>query len=102
MRTGDIDYAFLPTNGPLVDLPHRQPASPHPAVMSPAEAAAAAFILNARVAIPIHYDSINNPPIYTQTEDPAAAFLREAAALGVTARTAEPGEVIVDATPAAA
>jgi L-ascorbate metabolism protein UlaG (beta-lactamase superfamily) len=102
MRTGDIDYAFLPTNGPLVDLPHRQPASPRPAVMSPAEAAAAASILNARVAIPIHYDSINNPPIYTQTEDPAGAFLREAAALGVTARTAEAGEVIADGTPAAA
>jgi L-ascorbate metabolism protein UlaG (beta-lactamase superfamily) len=102
MRTGDIDYAFLPVNGPRVDLPHRQPPSPRNAVMSPAEAAAAAHMLAAREAIPIHYDTINNPPIYTQTEDPAGAFLREAAALGVTARTVEPGAVVSAGTPSAA
>src|SRR6195952_4445103 len=44
MRAGDIDYAFLPVNGPRVDLPHRQPASPRPAVMTPADAAAAAHL----------------------------------------------------------
>src|SRR4051794_27563634 len=42
MRLGEIDYAFLPVNGPRVALPHRVPSSPRNAVMSPAEAAAAA------------------------------------------------------------
>jgi L-ascorbate metabolism protein UlaG (beta-lactamase superfamily) len=99
MRTGDIDYAFLPVNGPRVDLPHRQPSSPRNAVMTPAEAAAAAHILGAREAIPIHYDTIDNPPIYAQTEDPAGTFLREAAALDVTARIVEPGTLVADGAP---
>jgi L-ascorbate metabolism protein UlaG (beta-lactamase superfamily) len=96
MRTGDIDYAFLPVNGPTVSLPHRQPASVRTAVMTPAEAAAAAQLLGARETIPIHYDTINNPPIYTQTDDPAGAFLREAATLGISARIVEPGSLVVD------
>jgi L-ascorbate metabolism protein UlaG (beta-lactamase superfamily) len=96
MRTGDIDYAFLPINGPLVSLPHRQPGSPRNAVMSPVEAASAAYVLGAREAIPIHYDTINNPPTYTQTDDPAGQFLREAEALGVSARVVEPGGVVTD------
>jgi L-ascorbate metabolism protein UlaG (beta-lactamase superfamily) len=102
MRTGDIDHAFLPVNGPLVSLPHRQPASPRNAVMTPAEAAAAALILGACEAIPIHYDTVNNPPIYAQGEDPAGTFLREAAALGVTARVVEPGGLVADGAPAPA
>src|SRR4051794_29468404 len=61
MRAGEIDYAFLPVNGPHVSLPHRVPASPRNAVMTPAEAAAAALLLGARVAIPIHYDTLEQP-----------------------------------------
>jgi L-ascorbate metabolism protein UlaG (beta-lactamase superfamily) len=102
MRTGDIDYAFVPVNGALVDLPHRQPGSPRNAVMSPAEAAAAAYALGAREAIPIHYDTIHHPPIYAQTDDPAGAFLREAAALGVEARVVEPGALVTEGAAAAA
>jgi L-ascorbate metabolism protein UlaG (beta-lactamase superfamily) len=94
MRLGEIDVAFLPVNGPRVDLPHRQPASPRNAVMTPAEAAAAAYLLGAREAIPIHYDTIDNPPIYEQSEDPAGAFLHEAAALDVAARVVAPGGVV--------
>jgi L-ascorbate metabolism protein UlaG (beta-lactamase superfamily) len=102
MRTGDIDYAFLPVNGPRVDLPHRQPASPRNAVMSPVEAASAAFVLGAREAIPIHYDTINNPPIYEQTDDPSGAFLAAAEALGVAARIVAPGTAVNAGAPAAA
>jgi L-ascorbate metabolism protein UlaG (beta-lactamase superfamily) len=91
MRLGAIDVAFLPVNGPLVDLPHRQPPSPRPVVMGPAEAASAAFLLQAGLAIPIHYDALHRAPTYVQTEDPAGAFLREAAALGVAAHVVEPG-----------
>jgi L-ascorbate metabolism protein UlaG (beta-lactamase superfamily) len=95
MRLGDIDVAFLPVNGPLVSLPHRQPGSPRNAVLSPAEAAAAAQLLGARVAVPIHYDAINNPPVYAQTDDPAGTFAREAEALGVAVTVLEPGESLV-------
>jgi L-ascorbate metabolism protein UlaG (beta-lactamase superfamily) len=103
LRTGDIDYAFLPVNGPLVSLPHRRPASPLEAAMSPAQAAAAAHLLQAREAIPIHYDALHRPPVYVQTDDPAGAFLREAAALGLLcARVVEPGVVVTDGVAAVA
>jgi L-ascorbate metabolism protein UlaG (beta-lactamase superfamily) len=101
MRLGDFDVAFLPVNGPRVSFPHRQPASTREAVMGPAEAAAAAAILQAGVTIPIHYDALEVPPIYVQTEDPAGTFVREAAALGVEARIVEPGAVAHDGAPAA-
>jgi L-ascorbate metabolism protein UlaG (beta-lactamase superfamily) len=100
MRLGALDYAFLPVNAPLVDLPHRQPGSPRGAVMTPAEAAAAAHILQAGESIPIHYDTIHNPPVYVQTEDAARHFLAAAAALGVSARVVAPGEVVTDGAPA--
>jgi L-ascorbate metabolism protein UlaG (beta-lactamase superfamily) len=76
-----------------VSLPHRQPGSPIEAVMGPREAAAAAAILQPGLAVPIHYDTIHHPPVYEQTDDPAAGFLREAEALGVQARIVEPGRV---------
>jgi L-ascorbate metabolism protein UlaG (beta-lactamase superfamily) len=66
--------------------------------MSAAEAAAAAHVLQAGEAIPIHYDAIHNPPIYAQADDPAGTFLREAAALGVPARVVEPGAVVIAGT----
>jgi L-ascorbate metabolism protein UlaG (beta-lactamase superfamily) len=91
MRTGPIDVAFLPVNGAVVSLPHRQPGSTLPAVMGPAEAAAAARILEAGEAIPIHYDAIHHPPVYVQTDDPANRFVAEAEKLGVRARIVEPG-----------
>jgi L-ascorbate metabolism protein UlaG (beta-lactamase superfamily) len=99
---GPIDYAFLPTNGPAVSLPHRVPASPRNACLSPAEAAAAAYILEAGLAVPIHYDALNNPPVYAQVDDPAAQFLAECAALDVNARVVEPGQVVVDQVAATA
>jgi L-ascorbate metabolism protein UlaG (beta-lactamase superfamily) len=102
MRLGAPDVAFLPTNGPLVSLPHRQPGSPVEAVMGPREAAAAAAILQAGLAVPIHYDAIHHPPVYVQTDDPAERFLREAEALGVNARIVAPGEVAYEGAPAAA
>jgi L-ascorbate metabolism protein UlaG (beta-lactamase superfamily) len=100
-RTGPIDVAFLPVNGALVSLPHRQPGSPLPAVMGPREAAAAAAILQAGEAVPIHYDTLHRPPVYAQADDPAGAFLREAAGRGVAARVVEPGDIVIDPAPSA-
>ena len=55
---GPFDAVFLPVNGAVVDLPHRQPPSPLPADMDPEQAALAASILDAGVAVPIHYDAL--------------------------------------------
>lgn len=98
-RCGPIDVAFLPINGARCDFPHRQPPSPLPAVLDPAQAAAAASILGARKVVPIHYDGIHHPPVYAQVDDPAGTFALEAAALGVEVTIAEPGEPVAATSP---
>ncbi len=92
MRYGPFDAVFLPVNGPLVNLPHRQPPSPLPAAMSPTQAAAAAAILEARLAVPIHYDTLHKAPIYVQADDPAGAFENAAREQGVHTRVMAPGD----------
>lgn len=78
MRYGPIDIAFLPVNGAVANLPHRQPPSPLPACMGPRQAAVAAATLRARLAVPIHYGAIHTPPLYAEADDPAGAFARAA------------------------
>src|SRR4051812_14478326 len=56
MRCGPFDAVFLPVNGATCQFPHRTPASPFVADLDPEQAAAAATILEAPVAVPIHYD----------------------------------------------
>jgi L-ascorbate metabolism protein UlaG (beta-lactamase superfamily) len=102
MRLGDIDHAFLPVNAPVADFPHRQPASPRGVVMTPEEAAAAAAVIEAREAIPIHYDTLHNPPVFVEAADPAARFLAAAQELGVSARRIDPGGVVAEGAPLAA
>lgn len=92
MRCGPFDAVFLPVNGAVVDLPNRQPPSPLPATMDPDQAAAAAAILEARTAVPIHYDTLHNAPIYVQVDDPAGAFERAGGRLGVDTRVMAPGD----------
>jgi L-ascorbate metabolism protein UlaG (beta-lactamase superfamily) len=94
MRYGPFDAAFLPVNGAVVDLPHRQPPSALPAAMDPTQAAQAAALLEARQAVPIHYDALNNPPTYAQVERPADAFTDEAARWRVPANVVAPGEPV--------
>ena len=105
MRHGPFDAAFLPVNGAVVDLPHRRPPSPLPASMTPGHAAVAAKLLGARVAVPIHYDTLHRAPTYVQVDDPARAFVAEAAARGVDARVVPAGGVLdlaeLEAQPAA-
>ncbi len=101
-RTGPIDVAFLPINGPIVSLPHRQPPSGVPAAMTPQQAAAAAAILQARLAVPIHYDAVHHPPVYAQVDDPVTAFAAAARQRGVPFAVVDPGtSVALPATPAA-
>lgn len=101
LRLGDFDAVFLPANGARVSLPHRQPPSPFPAAMTPEQAATAAAILGARLAVPIHYDAIDAPPLYEQVAQPAERFLAAAREAGVAARLLATGETL-ELEPAAA
>jgi L-ascorbate metabolism protein UlaG (beta-lactamase superfamily) len=93
-RLGPIDIAFLPVNGPVCDLPHRQPPSPLPVAMDPRQAAAAAHLLQARAAVPIHYGAIHRPPAYAQVDDPAGRFEQEGARLGVRVQVVGVGDEV--------
>ncbi|MEA2142300.1 MAG: hypothetical protein QOI64_730 [Solirubrobacteraceae bacterium] len=99
MRHGPIDVAFLPVNAPVCDLPHRQPPSPLGAVMDPVQAAAAAQLLQARLAVPIHYGAIQAPPVYVALDDAAAAFERAAT---TPVQVVQPGEEVALTAPLAA
>lgn len=92
MRFGPFDAVFLPVNGAICDFPHRQPPSPLPCTMDPVQAATAASLLTAKLAVPVHYDTIHRPPVYAQVDRPAEAFTAAAAERGVEARVLEPGE----------
>lgn len=75
-RHSPFDAVFLPANGAVVDVPHLQPPSPLPAAMDPMQAAAAAAILDARYAVPMHYEAEQPNKIagYVEVGDPAGEF----------------------------
>jgi len=87
-----FDAVFLPVNGAVCDFPHRQPPSPLPASLDPLQAAVAAAILHARLAVPIHYDAIHQPGVYEQAPDPAESFVAAASERGVQTAALQPGE----------
>jgi L-ascorbate metabolism protein UlaG (beta-lactamase superfamily) len=89
MRCGPFDAAFLPVNGAVCGFPHRTPHSPYVADLDPEQAATAAALLEAPVAVPIHYDAIHHPPLYAQVDDPVGRFT---AAAGDRARVLAIGE----------
>lgn len=66
---GPFHAAFLPVNGPVVDLPFIKPSSNEPIVMTPEQAVSAAMALEAQILVPIHFDLVNNPPFYTPAKD---------------------------------
>ena len=59
--------------------------------MLPEEAAVAAYILGARVAVPIHYGTLRKPPIYIETPRAVERFEERTKELGIEARIAMPG-----------
>ena len=75
-RFGPFDAVFLPANGAVVDAPHLQPPSPLPAALDPEQAAAVAEILDARYAVPVHYETEQPDKIagYAEVPDPESAF----------------------------
>ena len=88
---GSIDVAFLPINGPVVQILPVQPPSPLPAVMLPEEAATAAHLLRARVCVPIHY-GLHQPPEYVETPRAVERFAEKAKELGVSSLIPVRGE----------
>ncbi|GAA2829939.1 MBL fold metallo-hydrolase [Crossiella cryophila] len=75
-RFGPFDAVFLPANGAVVDAPHLRPPSPLTAAMDPRQAAVAAEILDARYAVPMHYEAEQPDKVsgYVEVGDPAAEF----------------------------
>ncbi|QLP92958.1 MULTISPECIES: hypothetical protein [Streptomyces] len=67
---------FLPANGAVVDAPHLQPPSPLSAAPVPRQAAAAAETLDARRAVPMHYEAEQPDKIagYVEAADPEGEF----------------------------
>ncbi|MCE7009571.1 MBL fold metallo-hydrolase [Kibdelosporangium philippinense] len=89
-RCGPLDAAFLPINGAAVNFPHRQPASPLPAVLTPGQAVVAGMILGARQVVPIHY-GIEGQPAYVEVDDPIGNLHMAAKRYGVDVLVVEPG-----------
>jgi L-ascorbate metabolism protein UlaG (beta-lactamase superfamily) len=93
-RHGPFDAVLVPVNGAVVGFPHRRPASPLPVALDPGQAAIAAEILGARLAIPIHAEGYDLDGVYRPVPDAVERFAAAAAARGVPVRTLEPGETI--------
>ena len=94
LRHGPFDAVLAPVNGAVVGFPHRRPPSPGPIVLDPEQAAVAAEILGARLAIPIHAEGYEIDGVYAPVEDAARRFATAAADRGVATRTLEPGEAV--------
>jgi L-ascorbate metabolism protein UlaG (beta-lactamase superfamily) len=90
-RQGPFDAAFLCINGARVRFPGITPSEIE-ADLTPEQAAAAAFILGARLAVPIHYGTFNISPNYDETANPEGRFIAAAAARDVDVRLLAPGE----------
>ena len=89
-RCGAPNVVFLPVNGAVTQFPGMTPSG-IPADLTPGQAAAAAAILGAKIACPIHYGAFHNPPVYVEVPAPVQTFLAASDRLGVVARIVEPG-----------
>ena len=78
LRAGPIDAALVPINGAVLDFPHRQPPSRLPGVMDAEQAAEAVRLLQAPVAIPMHYGGYAGTRFYRPAEASLERFLAEA------------------------
>ena len=94
LRHGPFDVVLVPVNGAVLGFPHRRPPSPLPAALDPEQAALAAEILGARLAIPIHSEGYEVAGVYEPVAGAAERFAEAAAARGVSARVLEPGESV--------
>lgn len=91
---GPVDAVFLPINGARVAIPG-QPATGLPGVMTAEQAVVAARLLQARLAVPIHYEEFHSPPAYNADLHAEAQFLEHARAQAVPAQVFAPGEIVL-------
>ena len=85
-RHGPFDVVLAPVNGAVLGFPHRQPPSSLPGALDPGQAALAAEILGARLAIPIHAEGYEVEGVYEPVAGAAEQFAAAAAARGVAVR----------------
>jgi L-ascorbate metabolism protein UlaG (beta-lactamase superfamily) len=85
---GPFDLVLLPING-FRQVQGRYTDTGVPMSLTPEQAAAAAHVLRARLAVPIHYGG--SSPGYFEEPDASARFLAAARAKGVSARIVESG-----------
>jgi L-ascorbate metabolism protein UlaG (beta-lactamase superfamily) len=90
-RVGPIDVAVLPINGAVVDVPHLQPPSPLPAVMTPEQAVQAAVILGAGTVVPMHF-GVHRPPLYVEQPDAVDGLVEAAKGVSLRVLTLDPGD----------
>jgi L-ascorbate metabolism protein UlaG (beta-lactamase superfamily) len=94
-RCGLIDLAFVPINAAITAFEYlTPPSSGLPAVLTPEQAAAAAQLLGARAAAPIHYGTFHKPPTYIAYPDAEAAFTVACQRRGVTTRVLRAGDAL--------
>jgi L-ascorbate metabolism protein UlaG (beta-lactamase superfamily) len=99
-RHGPFDAVLVPVNGAVLNFPHRRPASPLAGALDPEQAALAAEIVGARVAVPIHAEGYHVAGVYEPVGDPVGKFHAAANARGVPVHVLEPGDELVDLTSA--
>jgi L-ascorbate metabolism protein UlaG (beta-lactamase superfamily) len=90
-RAGPIDVAVLPINGAIVDVPHLQPPSAMPAVMTPAQAAQAAAVLHAKAVVPMHF-GVHQPPVYVEQANAVRGLVEAAEELPLRVLPLDPGD----------
>lgn len=88
-QLGPFDAAFLPINGARLASP--EPASEQPISLTPEQAVAAAVVLGARLAVPIHYGAPASRD-YRDVPNAEASFLSEARRRGVATQVLAPGQ----------
>jgi L-ascorbate metabolism protein UlaG (beta-lactamase superfamily) len=91
-RHGPFDVVLAPINGPVVDFPHRQPASPVAAAMEPEQAALAGELLGTSILLPMHYGGYEVEPWYRPVVDAAERFRVATASSAYEPRVLAPGE----------
>ncbi len=94
LRHGPFDVVLVPVNGAVVGFAHRRPASPLPVALDPAQAAIAADLLGARMAVPIHAEGYEIDGVYEPVPDAAERFAAAASERGVPVKILDPGESI--------
>ncbi len=89
---GPINAACLPVNGPVLQYPGLHKQSEREAAMSPEQAVEAAYLLDVKTLVPIHYGTYHNPPYYIEAEQVVERVMAAAEKRGVEVCLLKSGE----------